>query len=76
MKKFTMKTKLGEALTDNRAVEIIKRNLPFVMNHPRFTEALEYSLEEIINDDMGQIIGIAKKRIKKIMEEIVELEVE
>ena len=50
MKKFTMETKLGEALTDNRAFEIIKRNLPFVMNHPRFTEALEYSLEEIIND--------------------------
>lgn len=74
MSKFTMKNTLNEVMEDQRAVNIIRKNLPFVMNHPRFSEAALYSLEEILNDDMGQVVGIPKKRIKQIFTEIVELD--
>lgn len=70
-----MKSTLNEVLEDQRAVSIIRKNLPFVMNHPRFLEATNYMLEEILNDDMGQVVGISKKKIKQIFTEIVELDV-
>lgn len=74
MAKFTMKNTLNEVLEDQRAVAIIRKNIPFVMNHPRFAEAAMYSLEEILNDDMGQVVGIPKRKIKQIFTEIVELD--
>lgn len=74
MSKYTMKSTLREIIADERAVQIIKKSLPFVMNHPRFSEAIDYSLEAVLNDDLGRVIGVSKARVNKIFKEIIDLD--
>lgn len=74
MKKFTLKSSMKDVMNDPRAVDIINRSLPMVTSHPRFAEVLDYTMEDVIDDDMGSIIGISKTNIKKIIKTITDLE--
>lgn len=48
MKKFTKKSLLSEVIMDQEAVDIINSNLHSITNHPRFNEAMNMSLEDVI----------------------------
>jgi hypothetical protein len=74
MGKYTMDTKLEEIVKDEKAMNILRKNLLFAVNHPRFREAYGYTLNEIINDDMGNVVGIPKSVVKKVIKQILELE--
>jgi len=74
MKKFTLTSSMKDVMKDPRAVEIINRSLPMVTSHPRFSEVLDYTMEDVLNDDMGSIIGISKTNVKKIFKTITDLE--
>lgn len=40
----------------------------------RFNEAFDFSLKEIISDDMGTIVGLSNEKIEAVFRKIYELE--
>lgn len=74
MGKFNMDTIFSDALKDDRVMQILKDNMGMACNHPRFREAYEYSFREILNSDMGAIVGLPKSHVKKIFKLVMELE--
>jgi len=74
MKKYNMDTMFGETLKDERVKQILSQNFPMVLNNPRISEAYEYTLNEILTDDMGAIVGIPKSAVKKVLQQIMQLD--
>lgn len=74
MNKFNMDTMFGETLKDERVKQILSQNFPMILNNPRLSEAYEYTLNEILTDDMGAIVGIPKSVVKKVFKQIVQLD--
>lgn len=74
MGKFNMNTKFGEAIEDERFVEIMEEYCPFIMQHPRLAEGLDFTLQEIIDMNLGSIAGISKQQMKKMAKRSMELE--
>lgn len=74
MKKFSMNSMFRDVIEDERVVEILNQNFPMLLTNPRVSEAYDYTLKEIISDDMGAVVGIPKSVIKKVFNQIVELD--
>lgn len=74
MGKFTMQTKVGEAIQDERVIMLFDKYCPSVMEHPRFSEGLDFTFQEIIDMNLGIIAGVSKAKLKKMVKESLELE--
>lgn len=74
MGRFNEKTLLQDVMNDKEGKKIIKRGLPLATIHPRFTEALGYTLEEILTDNMGAVVGIPNSKIEVTFQKLYELE--
>lgn len=74
MKKFSMESNFGEVIKDERVVEILNQNFPMLLVNPRIAEGYEYTLNEILEDDMGAVVGIPKSVVKKVFNQILKLD--
>lgn len=74
MGRFNKNTKLEDIMSDKEGAKIIKRALPLATIHPRFREALSYTLEEILEDKMSEIVGIPNSKVEAVFQKLYELE--
>lgn len=74
MGKFTMKTKMGEAIQDVRIIQLFEEYCPSAMEHPRFMEGLDLTFQEIVDMNLGTVAGISKTQLKKMVKRSLELE--
>ncbi len=74
MGRFNENSLLKEVMKDPEAKRIVKKAFPLAVLHPRFNEAFDFSLKEIISDDMGTIVGLSNEKIEAVFRKIYELE--
>lgn len=74
MGKFNENSFLKEVMKDPEAKKIIKKAFPLAVLHPRFNEAFDFQLKEILADDMGTIVGLSNEKIAAVFKKIYELE--
>lgn len=74
MAKFSMQTTIGEAIEDERVIQLFDEYCPSVMEHPRFIEGLNYTFQEVVDMNLGIIAGISKTQLKKMIKRSLELE--
>ena len=52
---------------------VIKKAFPLALMHPRFQEGLDYNLREVIEDNMGAMVGIPNEKVKAVIEKLYAL---
>lgn len=73
MAKFSESSTLREVISDPEGKAIVKKAFPLALIHPRFQEGLDYSLREILEDNMGAMVGISNEKIKAVIEKLYAL---
>ncbi len=73
MAKFTETSTLREVISDPEGKAVIKKAFPLALMHPRFQEGLDYNLREVIEDNMGAMVGIPNEKVKAVIEQLYSL---
>jgi hypothetical protein len=67
---YTVKTKVGEILKDNHAVEILEKHVPGITRNPMLALAKGMTLDDLLAFPQAKQAGITKEMVEKVLVEI------
>lgn len=67
---YTLDTKVGDLLKDNKAVEVFERYAPGVSRNPMIALAKGMSLRSLLAMPQAKQAGITEEMVQKVLEEI------
>lgn len=67
---YTLDTKVGELLTDTRAMEVLERYVPGISKNPMVNMASGMTLKSLLAMPQAQQYGITEEKALAVLEEI------
>lgn len=67
---YTLDSKVGEILSDTKAVDILEKYVPGVSKNPMLGMARGMTLKTIISMPQAKQAGITEEALKKVLSEI------
>jgi hypothetical protein len=67
---YTLDTKVGELLSDTRALEILEKHVPGVSTNPMIGMASGMTIKSLLAMPQAQQYGVTEEKVLKVLEEI------
>lgn len=67
---YTLDTKVGELLSDTRALEILEKHVPGVSTNPMIGMASGMTIKSLLAMPQAQQYGVTEEKVIKVLEEI------